>query len=218
MNFEILKKEFDTLYAQLNDGEVPEWASPGLTHAELSSVEGRLGVKLPQVLKHAFFAFGRIEYDSPFYLKPALIKRMQKLLVSASSNDLEEDCLPDDIGFQRVYSPLEWGASDEWIEMRAVLDNILEDNLYAIDPKQRVAVDCNMEWLKHKRFILIGSVYGGWLFINLIDESASNYGALYIALDDVSPCYLMFKVADDYGSFLENMKSSIQRAIKSGEY
>lgn len=210
MNFSALKSDLDNLFKRLNEPTdiVPEWTDPGVSTEVLKEVEASLGVALPEVLKLASIQFSGIYHEAPYFIGDAF-KAIQSQVIKSSKHELTEDDFRDDLEIQTVYSPAEW-ESEDLVKMKELNVEYLRD----VGKNKHIGVDCNLGWLVSPKFIMIGSTYSESLYIDLRElPNNTGYGAVYNFVS-LNPLGIMYKVADDYGQFLLNIKHSLEKKIQ----
>ena len=209
MDYQTLKNELDGLYAQLNEprGIVPQWAETGLTSEGISDLEKGLGVKIPASMQRALAVVSGVSHESPLYLG-SLFSSLQKQVLRQAKGDLTRDDFLDDLEICYVASPSEW-QKEELQALRAVDD----EELQMTEPHERIAIDADMEWLSDQRFVLVGTTYSQSLYLNLIDEVQSSYGAFY-NLKILTPFAVLYKVAESYDDLLKKIHVSLQHKLK----
>ena len=210
MNFSVLKSDLDNLFKRLNEPTdiVPEWTDPGVSAEALKEVEVSLGVVLPEVLKLASIQFSGIYHEAPYIIGDAF-KAIQSQIFKSSKYELTEYDFSDDLEIQTVYSPAEW-ESEDLVKMKALNVEYLRD----VGKYKHIGVDCNLQWLVSPKFMMIGTTYSESLYIDLRElPNNAGYGAIYnfVSLD---PFGIMYKLADDYGQFLLNIKHSLEKKIQ----
>ena len=210
MNFAALKSDLDNLFKGLNEPSdiVPEWTDPGVSAEALKEVEVSLGVALPEVLKLASIQFSGIYHEAPYFMGDAC-KAIQSQIIKSSKHELTEYDFSDDLEIQTVYSPAEW-ESEDLVKMKALNVEYLRD----VGKNKHIGVDCNLGWLVSPKFIMIGTTYSESLCIDLRElPNNAGYGAIYNFMS-LNPFGIMYKVADDYGQFLLNIKHSLEKKIQ----
>ena len=210
MNFAALKSDLDNLFKGLNEPSdiVPGWTDPGVSAEALKEVEASLGVALPEVLKLASIQFSGIYHEAPYFMGDAC-KAIQSQIIKSSKHELTEYDFSDDLEIQTVYSPAEW-ESEDLVKMKALNVEYLRD----VGKNKHIGVDCNLGWLVSPKFIMIGSTYSESLYIDLRElPNNTGYGAVYNFVS-LNPLGIMYKVADDYGQFLLNIKHSLEKKIQ----
>jgi hypothetical protein len=206
MDFLGLKKELDGLYAVLNEPHsvVPEWTDPGISERDLVVVENRLGVRLPECIRCSSREFSGIYHETPYFLGGHFEKIKEEVFLK-SGGELNDNDFRDNLILHEVEALMKWGQED----LKALRD--IEDEVISeTDSVNLISVECDPAWLKNERFMLIGTTYAASLFINLIDEDDVNYGSLYNSIS-LHPFYVVYKVANDYGCFLENIRRSLKK-------
>lgn len=210
MNFAALKSDLDNLFKGLNEPSdiVPEWTDPGVSAEALKEVEASLGVALPEVLKLASIQFSGIYHEAPYFMGDAC-KAIQSQIIKSSKHELTEYDFSDDLEIQTVYSPAEW-ESEDLVKMKALNVEYLRD----VGKNKHIGVDCNLGWLVSPKFIMIGTTYSESLYIDLRElPNNAGYGAIYNFMS-LNPFGIMYKVADDYGQFVLNIKHSLEKKIQ----
>ena len=210
MNFAALKSDLDNLFKGLNEPSdiVPEWTDPGVSAEALKEVEASLGVALPEVLKLASIQFSGIYHEAPYFMGDAC-KAIQSQIIKSSKHELTEYDFSDDLEIQTVYSPAEW-ESEDLVKMKALNVEYLRD----VGKNKHIGVDCNLGWLVSPKFIMIGTTYSESLCIDLRElPNNAGYGAIYNFMS-LNPFGIMYKVADDYGQFVLNIKHSLEKKIQ----
>ena len=171
-------------------------------------MEASLGVALPEVLKLASIQFSGIYHEAPYFMGDAC-KAIQSQIIKSSKHELTEYDFSDDLEIQTVYSPAEW-ESEDLVKMKALNVEYLRD----VGKNKHIGVDCNLGWLVSPKFMMIGTTYSESLYIDLRElPNNAGYGAIYnfVSLD---PFGIMYKLADDYGQFLLNIKHSLEKKIQ----
>ena len=210
MNFAALKSDLDNLFKGLNEPSdiVPEWTDPGVSAEALKEVEVSLGVALPEVLKLASIQFSGIYHEAPYFMGDAC-KAIQSQIIKSSKHELTEYDFSDDLEIQTVYSPAEW-ESEDLVKMKALNVEYLRD----VGKNKHIGVDCNLGWLVSPKFMMIGTTYSESLYIDLRElPNNAGYGAIYNFMS-LNPFGIMYKVADDYGQFVLNIKHSLEKKIQ----
>ena len=210
MNFAALKSDLDNLFKGLNEPSdiVPEWTDPGVSAEALKEVEASLGVALPEVLKLASIQFSGIYHEAPYFMGDAC-KAIQSQIIKSSKHELTEYDFSDDLEIQTVYSPAEW-ESEDLVKMKALNVEYLRD----VGKNKHIGVDCNLGWLVSPKFMMIGTTYSESLYIDLRElPNNAGYGAIYNFMS-LNPFGIMYKVADDYGQFVLNIKHSLEKKIQ----
>ena len=210
MNFAALKSDLDNLFKGLNEPSdiVPEWTDPGVSAEALKEVEASLGVALPEVLKLASIQFSGIYHEAPYFMGDAC-KAIQSQIIKSSKHELTEYDFSDDLEIQTVYSPAEW-ESEDLVKMKALNVEYLRD----VGKNKHIRVDCNLGWLVSPKFMMIGTTYSESLYIDLRElPNNAGYGAIYNFMS-LNPFGIMYKVADDYGQFVLNIKHSLEKKIQ----
>ena len=210
MNFAALKSDLDNLFKGLNEPSdiVPEWTDPGVSAEALKEVEASLGVALPEVLKLASIQFSGIYHEAPYFMGDAC-KAIQGQIIKSSKHELTEYDFSDDLEIQTVYSPAEW-ESEDLVKMKALNVEYLRD----VGKNKHIGVDCNLGWLVSPKFMMIGTTYSESLYIDLRElPNNAGYGAIYNFMS-LNPFGIMYKVADDYGQFVLNIKHSLEKKIQ----
>ena len=210
MNFAALKSDLDNLFKGLNEPSdiVPEWTDPGVSAEALKEVEASLGVALPEVLKLASIQFSGIYHEAPYFMGDAC-KAIQGQIIKSSKHELTEYDFSDDLEIQTVYSPAEW-ESEDLVKMKALNVEYLRD----VGKNKHIGVDCNLGWLVSPKFMMIGTTYSESLYIDLRElPNNAGYGAIYNFMS-LNPFGIMYKVADDYGKFVLNIKHSLEKKIQ----
>lgn len=210
INFVALKYEFDNLFKGLNApyDVVPEWTGAGVSLEVLQEAEARMDVAFPEVLKDVSGQFSAIYHETPYFLGNAF-KKIQSEVIKRSRREISEDCFKDDLEISIVYAPAEWDGEDA-----QGLKALNVEYMSEMDAKQYIGVDCDLMWLHDRSFLLIGATYSESLYMDL-REPASNphYGALY-NFNSLEDFCILYKVADDYGQFLLNIKHSLEKKIQ----
>ena len=210
MNFAALKSDLDNLFKGLNEPSdiVPEWTDPGVSAEALKEVEVSLGVALPEVLKLASIQFSGIYHEAPYFMGDAC-KAIQSQIIKSSKHELTEYDFSDDLEIQTVYSPAEW-ESEDLVKMKALNVEYLRD----VGKNKHIGVDCNLGWLVSPKFMMIGTTYSESLYIDLRElPNNAGYGAIYNFMS-LNLFGIMYKVADDYGQFVLNIKHSLEKKIQ----
>lgn len=210
MDFLILKNELDNLFGKLNRpyGVIPEWSGPGVSEDDLKMVEKRLGLVLPESIKKASGEFCGIYHEAPYFMGDDF-SEIQAEVIEKSRGELTEEDFCDNLEIQLIYSPLDWG-NDEIKKLRS-LNN---EDLCQTRRSQRIAVGCDFSWLEDENFLMIGTTYAESLFMDLRDsDSDKKHGVLYNFIS-LHPFCVMYKIADDYGSFLLKIRDSLERKIQ----
>ena len=210
MNFAALKSDLDNLFKGLNEPSdiVPGWTDPGVSAEALKEVEASLGVALPEVLKLASIQFSGIYHEAPYFMGDAC-KAIQSQIIKSSKHELTEYDFSDDLEIQTVYSPAEW-ESEDLVKMKALNVEYLRD----VGKNKHIGVDCNLGWLVSPKFMMIGTTYSESLYIDLRElPNNAGYGAIYNFMS-LNPFGIMYKVADDYGQFVLNIKHSLEKKIQ----
>ena len=210
MNFAALKSDLDNLFKGLNEPSdiVPGWTDPGVSAEALKEVEASLGVALPEVLKLASIQFSGIYHEAPYFMGDAC-KAIQSQIIKSSKHELTEYDFSDDLEIQTVYSPAEW-ESEDLVKMKALNVEYLRD----VGKNKHIGVDCNLGWLVSPKFMMIGTTYSESLYIDLRElPNNAGYGAIYNFMS-LNLFGIMYKVADDYGQFVLNIKHSLEKKIQ----
>ena len=210
MNFAALKSDLDNLFKGLNEPSdiVPGWTDPGVSAEALKEVEASLGVTFPEVLKLASIQFSGIYHEAPYFMGDAF-KAIQSQIIKSSKYELTEYDFSDDLEIQTVYSAAEW-ESEDIIKMKALNVEYLRD----VGKNKHIGVDCNLGWLVSPKFMMIGTTYSESLYIDLRElPNNAGYGAIYNFMS-LNPFGIMYKVADDYGQFVLNIKHSLEKKIQ----
>lgn len=210
MNFSVLKSDLDNLFKRLNEPTdiVPEWTDRGVSAEALKEAEARLGVAFPEVLKLASMQFSGIYHETPYFMGD-IFEKIQNQVFKKTKWELSEDDFADELEVQLVYAPPDWG-NEELQSLKALNIEYLSD----IGKSKHIGIDCELAWVRDEKFIMIGTTYSESLYMDLREPASNpNYGSLYnlISLD---PFCIMYKVADDYGQFLLNIKHSLEKKFQ----